>query len=95
MNNNINTLIKYPLITEKTIYLSKKYFKCSFIIDRSLNKKNIKNLFEKLFNTHIIKINTCNLPIKKKQKNQIIGFKAKYKKVIIHFNSKKLISYFI
>jgi large subunit ribosomal protein L23 len=95
MNNNINNLIKYSLITEKTIYLSKKYFKYSFIVDRSLNKKDIKNLFEKLFDTNIIKINTCLLPIKKKQKNQIIGFKANYKKVIFNFNSEKLISYFI
>lgn len=75
-------LIKYPLITEKTYKLQDKG-KYTFIVDRSLNKQQLKYLLENIFAIKIVKINTLVLPIRKKRIGKFIGKKPNYKKVII------------
>lgn len=76
------SLIKYPSLTEKSInlYSNRQY---TFIVDKSLNKTEIKYAIEKIFNVKIINISTCNLPIKTKRIGRFIGTKANYKKTYI------------
>ena len=63
-------IIKYPLITDKTM--------------RSLETKiTIKAAIEYLFNVKVIKVNTCRLPRKKKRVGKYIGWKPQYKKAIV------------
>jgi len=75
-------LIKYPLLTEKSInlYGQREY---TFIVDRSLKKLEIKYILEKIFNVTILDVRTCNLPIKKKRVGKFLGNKACYKKTFI------------
>ena len=75
-------LIKYPSLTEKSInlYSNRQY---TFIVDKSLNKTEIKYVIEKIFNVKIINISTCNLPIKTKRIGKFTGQKATYKKTYI------------
>jgi large subunit ribosomal protein L23 len=85
LTNNIGdllSLIKYPLITEKSTSLSsnKQY---TFIVDKSLTKIEIKLLIEKIFNVKVIKIGTMILPTKTKRVGKFIGKKATYKKTYI------------
>ncbi|KKK40516.1 hypothetical protein LCGC14_0563530 [marine sediment metagenome] len=55
---NFYTIIKRPLITEKTFDLIEKENKLVFIVDRSANKTQIKRAIEKIHNIKVIRVNT-------------------------------------
>jgi large subunit ribosomal protein L23 len=74
--------IKYPLLTEKVIELSSNR-QYAFIVDRTLNKFDIKYALENMFNITIISIKTCNLPIKIKRVGKFSGKKSLYKKAYV------------
>jgi large subunit ribosomal protein L23 len=56
------TIIKKPLITEKTFDLIERENKLVFIVDRSANKNQIKRAIEKIHNVKVIKVNTMITP---------------------------------
>jgi len=89
--NNLN-LIKYPLITEKTILLFNKYKKYTFIVSKTLNKFQIQLILNELFDINISSINTCILPIKFKKVSNFIGKQTCYKKVYITIKNNKQIN---
>ena len=66
--------IKYPLITDKSTVLLEDN-KYTFIVDRYSNKITIKAAIEYLFNVTVIKVNTSNLPKKKKRIGKYLGYK--------------------
>ena len=75
-------LIKYPLVTEKSVNLYEK--NCyTFLVDKLLTKNQIKEIFEKLFSIKVIKLNTNILPKKKRKTGQKYGFRPQYKKILI------------
>jgi large subunit ribosomal protein L23 len=89
------TLIKSPLITEKSVSLVNRALnrkQYSFIVDKSMTKEEIKYVIEKIFNVKIFKINTMILPRKKKRVGKFIGNKAVYKKAYISLNEGYLIN---
>ena len=75
-------IIKYPLITDKATRLLENN-QYSFIVDRNSDKITIKNTIEYLFDVKVIKVNSCNLPRKKKRVGRYIGWKPQYKKAIV------------
>lgn len=93
MNNitELLNLIKYPCLTEKAmnLYSEQKY---TFIVDKSLTKTNIKFLIEKIFNVTVIKVNTCNLPIKKRRIGRFLGRRSTYKKALVSLKPGNTIS---
>lgn len=93
--NNLNKIstIKQPILTDKTIRLteSRKY---SFLVNLDSNKSEIKAAIESLFQVKIIKINTCNLPRKKKRVGKFTGWKAQYKKAIVTLSEGETINLF-
>ena len=84
MNDLVNllNLVKYPSLTEKSInlYGDRQY---TFIVDKSLTKTTIKFIIEKIFNVTVIKVNSCNLPIKKRRVGKFIGKRSLYKKAFV------------
>ncbi|MCR9073321.1 MAG: 50S ribosomal protein L23 [Alphaproteobacteria bacterium] len=76
------SLIKYPLLTEKSInlYGINQY---TFIVDRSLTKTEIKYIIERIFNVGILEVNTCIIPTKKRRVGRFIGKKSLYKKTYV------------
>ena len=86
-------VIKYPLITDKStrILENNQY---SFIVDRSSDKTVIKEAIEYLFNVKVTKVNTCNLPRKKKRVGKYIGWKPQYKKAIVSLAEGNVINLF-
>lgn len=99
MSNSLNfyrtsaEIIKYPVITDKATRLLEKN-QYSFIVDRYANKTKIKTAIEDLFNVKVLKINTCNLPRKKKRVGKYIGWKSQYKKAIITLAEGDIINLF-
>ena len=59
---NFYSIIKKPLITEKTFDLIEKENKLVFIVDISANKSKIKNAVEKIHNVKVIRVNTLITP---------------------------------
>jgi large subunit ribosomal protein L23 len=56
------SIIKKPLITEKTFDLIEKENKLVFLVDRTSNKSEIKRAVEKIHNVKVIKVNTLITP---------------------------------
>jgi len=52
------TIIKYPVSTEKCLKAMQEENKVVFIVDRKAKKLDIKNAVEKMFNVKVKKINT-------------------------------------
>ena len=93
MTKKINNIIKYQLISNKNSYFlnNRKY---NFNVNSKINKKEIKNSIESLFNVQIKKINTIKFPKKIKNINKKLGSKAKYKKAIVTLAENQKISLF-
>nr|YP_011006008.1 50S ribosomal protein L23 [Dictyoneurum californicum]WAM63012.1 50S ribosomal protein L23 [Dictyoneurum californicum] len=75
-------LIKYPVTTIKTNLLLENN-QYTFLVDPKLNKVSIKKAIEFLFDVNVIKVNSCNLPKKKRRVGQFTGVRPRYKKVIV------------
>ena len=81
-NSSNANIIKYPLITDKATRLLENN-QYSFIVNPNATKITIRSSIENLFTVKVIKINTCNLPRKKKRVGKFIGWKSQYKKAIV------------
>nr|YP_011007555.1 50S ribosomal protein L23 [Syringoderma abyssicola]WAM64984.1 50S ribosomal protein L23 [Syringoderma abyssicola] len=86
-------LIKYPITTDKANILleSNQY---TFLVDPRLNKNTIKIAIEFLFDVKVLKINSCNLPTKKRRVGQFLGIQPRYKKVIVKLAKENKIDFF-
>ena len=74
--------IKQISTTKKALWSleDKKY---TFLASPFVPKEWMKRAIESCFNVRVIKVNTSNLPTKKKRVGKFIGSKAKFKKVIV------------
>lgn len=86
MNRNQTTdifnIIKKPVITDKTTKLLEKNQYC-FRVNHRVNKNQIKEAFEFIFNVKVTKVNTYHEPRKKCKVGRFYGYKKHYKKAII------------
>lgn len=83
-------LLKFQLLTEKSI-IALENNKYMFKVDTRLNKKQIKTIFEELFNVKIKNINTCRLT--KTFSNSYRKYTNFGKKVIITLYSGNIIQF--
>jgi large subunit ribosomal protein L23 len=77
--------IKQIATTKKALWSleDKKY---TFLASPFVTKEWIKRAIESCYNVRVIKVNTSNLPKKKKRVGKYIGSKVKLKKVIVTLN---------
>ena len=76
-------MILKPVITEKSmnIMANKEY---TFLVHPEANKTMIKEAVEKMFEgTKVKRVNTMNIPGKKKRRGMVVGRTAKTKKAIV------------
>jgi len=76
-------VIQKPVVTEKGVNLmgEKKY---TFYVHPEATKLQIKEAVEKMFDgTKVSRVNTMNVPGKKKQRGRVVGYTAKRKKAIV------------
>ena len=79
---NLYDRILSPVVTEKSTNLSEMN-KIVFKVNRSLNKKSVKNSIEKIFKVNVIKVNIIN---KQSRLKKVRGKKIKvqgYKKAVV------------
>lgn len=79
-------LIK-PLITEKSTKAADKLNKYTFVVDRHVNKLEIKQAVEAFYSVTVTDVNTLVVPARKKQMYRggktIVGRRAGFKKAIV------------
>jgi len=75
-------LVKYPLLTEKTIKLIEQN-QYSFAVDAKATKTSVKAAIEKLFDVKVISVNTSLQALKKRRVGKFIGKKSQYKRAIV------------
>ena len=75
-------LVKYPLLTEKTIKLIEQN-QYSFAVDSNATKTSVKVAIEKLFDVKVIAVNTSLQSVKKRRVGKFIGKKTQYKRAIV------------
>jgi|TARA_B100000809_G_C15027894_1_gene490853 large subunit ribosomal protein L23 len=91
--SNAANIIRYPIITDKATRLLENN-KYSFIVDPKSDKLTIKQSIEYLFDVKVIKVNTIQLPKKKRRVGKYIGWKSHYKKAIVTLSEGNLINLF-
>ena len=86
-------LVKYPILTEKTIRLFEQN-QYSFAVDSRANKDFIKIAVEQLFNVKVLSVNTSRLPLKKRRVGKFIGKKPQNKKAVVTLSPENSITFF-
>ncbi|MGL4252030.1 MAG: 50S ribosomal protein L23 [Metamycoplasmataceae bacterium] len=82
---NINEIIRYPILTEKT-YKQMEDHIYTFAVDKRASKLEIKKAIQFIFEVKIDKINVFNVPKKAKKVGKYSGFTKSYKKAIVTLN---------
>jgi len=90
---NLLDVIKYPLLTEKTIRLIEQN-QYSFAVDVKADKGLIKNAIEQLFDVKVVSVNTSLLSLRKRRVGKFIGKKARYKRAVVKLASEDSITLF-
>ncbi len=76
-----------PILTEKADALSEKLSQYTFIVDRKVNKVEIRKAVEAMYNVAVDSVNTAVIPGKAENRNTkkgvVRGQKAAYKKAIV------------
>ena len=86
-------LIKYPILTEKTVELLQKN-QYSFAVDPKADKPSIKTAVEQLFDVKVVSVNTSLQPLCKRRVGKFIGTRARYKRAIVTLVSEDSITFF-
>ncbi|TLS48347.1 50S ribosomal protein L23 [Paenibacillus antri] len=75
-------IIRRPIITERTSELmeDKKYV---FEVDRRVNKTEIKQAVEAIFQVKVTSVNTINVAAKPKRYGRYNGYTSEWKKAIV------------
>jgi len=62
---HIYEVLKRPVVTEKSTYLSNELGQYVFEVDRRANKHQIKEAIETIFDVDVVDVNVLNMPAKR------------------------------
>lgn len=79
---NINEVIKYPILSEKS-YQQMAAGIYTFAVDFRTNKSEVKKVVEHIFDVKVGKVNISNIKKKPKKVGKFNGFTNRYKKAIV------------
>ena len=82
-NEKLFTLIKAPIVTEKSARVGEELKQFVFKVDLSANKREIKQAVEKLFKVEVLKVTTSIVKGKRKRNRTGLYKRSNYKKAFI------------
>ncbi|WP_243369593.1 50S ribosomal protein L23 [Geotalea sp. SG265] len=91
---NIYSVIKKPLITEKTTIEKDDHNVIAFIVDNDANKIEIKNAVKTLFNVEVESVKTVNVAGKVKRVGKNIGKRSNWKKAYVTLKEGNNVDFF-
>lgn len=80
---NIYSIIKKPVVTEKSTIARDEENKYLFEVDRGATKIDIRNAVEKLFKVNVLNVHTVNVSGKKKRVGRVVGRRRSWKKAVV------------
>ncbi len=80
---NIYSVIKKPVVTEKSTISREEENKYLFEVDRGATKIDIRNAVEKIFKVSVVNVHTINVSGKKKRVGRVVGRRRNWKKAVI------------
>jgi large subunit ribosomal protein L23 len=87
------SLIKRPIITEKTTRLMEQNKYC-FMVDPRANKTQIKSAVEEIFKVKVKSVNTLNLLGKVKRMGRYEGRRPSWKRAVVTLEKGSRIEFF-
>lgn len=87
-------LIRYPLLTEKTIEAKEAYNQYAFAVDCQANKVEIKKAVEALFKVKVKGVRTLSVKGKEKRVGRNVGKRSDWKKAIVTLEPEQKIEFF-
>ena len=91
---NRYSVLKKPLITEKSNLMKEELNQIAFAVDPRANKIEIKEAVKKLFNVKVLKVRTINMLGKKKRLGRSQGKKSDWKKAVVTLKEGERIDFF-
>ncbi len=92
------TILIRPLITEKSENLAESQNRYSFVVDKRVNKIEIKSAVQEMYNVSVLSVNTVRMPAKAKSRNTksgiVKGRKPAYKKAIVRLAEGDVIDFY-
>ena len=82
-NEKLYTLIKAPIVTEKSARVGEELKQLVFKVDLSANKREIKQAVEELFKVEVLKVTTSIVKGKRKRNRTGLYKRSNYKKAFI------------
>jgi len=89
-----HSIIKRPIITEKSNLGKSTYSQYTFEVDSDANKIEIKEAIEKIFKVKVLHIRTLNVLGKRKRLGRSIGKRPDWKKAIVTLRMGEHIEFF-
>ena len=83
LNEKLFTLIKAPIITEKSARLNEKFKQVIFKVDLNANKREIKQAVKELFKVEVIAVTTSVVKGKTKRNRTGTYKRSNYKKAFV------------
>ena len=80
---DIYSVIKRPLVTEKSTIAREEENKYLFEVDRGATKIDIRYAVEKIFKVSVVNVHTINVSGKKKRVGRVVGRRRNWKKAVI------------
>jgi large subunit ribosomal protein L23 len=91
---NIYSVIKKPLITEKTTIKKDDNNVISFVVDTDANKIEIRDAVKKLFNVEVDSVKTVNVAGKVKRVGKHSGKRSNWKKAYVTLKEGSNVDFF-
>ena len=87
-------IIRYPIMTEKTMLAYQMSRQCTFEVDRFSNKVEIRKAVENLFKVKVEDVHTIRTKGKKKRVGRVQGKRPDGKKAIVTLQPEQKIEIF-
>ena len=81
--NDVYSVLKRPLFTEKSDRLKENFNKYAFEVDIKANKIEIRQAVEQIFGVSVVKVNTMRVHGKVKRRGRSVGRRPDWKKAIV------------
>ena len=83
MNRDVYTIVKQPIVTEKSTLATERANAYTFLVDMHANKIEIKQAIEKIFSVKVDRVRTQVRKGKPKRVRYKVGYQADWKRAIV------------
>ena len=91
---NAYSVIKRPIVTEKTSIQKENDNQITFEVDKGANRVQIRKAVEEIFKVQVIGVRTAHVRGKFKQRGRIIGKRRDWKKAVVKLTPGQRIDFF-